>query len=87
MIKVTKKINLGQLDREYNGEGLIATLNDNGALTEIGLADNNSGNETELQEIIKNHIAIDEQAKAAADRAALLSKLGITEEEAKLLLS
>jgi len=31
--------------------------------------------------------ALANQAKAAADKAALLSKLGITEDEAKLLLS
>jgi hypothetical protein len=87
MIKTTKKINLSQLDKEYNGEGLIGTLDDKGDTIEVGLADNNSGNETELKAVLDTHIAIDEQAIRAADKAALLAKLGITEDEAKLLLS
>jgi hypothetical protein len=87
MIKITKPVNLAQLDREYNGQGLNATLDDNGAIIEIALADNNSGNEAELKVILDKHVAIDEQAQKASDKAALLSKLGITEDEAKLLLS
>ena len=87
MIKVTKAVNLAQLDREYNGQGLNATLDESGTIIEIGLADNNLGNEKELEDILKNHIAIDEQAAKTAEKAALLAKLGITEDEAKLLLS
>lgn len=34
-----------------------------------------------------NKLAIEKQAKADADKAALLAKLGITADEAKLLLS
>lgn len=87
MIKTTKKINLAQLDKEYNGEGLIGTLDDNGNTIEIGLADNNSGNEEELKAVLDNHIAIDNKAAKVAQKAALLDKLGISEDEAKLLLS
>ena len=36
---------------------------------------------------IANKLAIEKQAKADADKAALLAKLGITADEAKLLLS
>jgi hypothetical protein len=86
MIKVTKAINLGQLDQEYNGEGLIGSLDDNGNHTAVGLAECNTGNEAELQAAIDKHIAIDNQAIRAADKAALLTKLGITEDEARLLL-
>jgi hypothetical protein len=87
MIKTTKKINLAQLDKEYNGEGLIGTLDNNGNTIEIGLAENNSGNEEELKAVLDNHIAIDEQAIRDAEKSALLVKLGITADEAKLLLS
>jgi hypothetical protein len=57
MIKVNKKINLYQLDQEYNGQGLIASLDEAGEIWQIGLADNNQGNETELAEFITNHLA------------------------------
>ena len=36
---------------------------------------------------LANHNPINEQTQAAADKAALLAKLGITADEAKLLLS
>jgi hypothetical protein len=87
MIKTTKKINLAQLDKEYNGEGLIGTSDDNGNHIEIGLAENNSGSELELKAVLDNHIAIDEQAIRAAEKSVLLAKLGITADEARLLLS
>jgi hypothetical protein len=37
--------------------------------------------------IAENEAFLDAEAQKAADKAALLSKLGITEDEAKLLLS
>lgn len=43
--------------------------------------------ETAVSEIVKNHIAVDYSAVRTAAKAALLAKLGITEDEAKLLLS
>ena len=86
MIKVNKKINLAQLDEEFNAKGLIGVVDENGNHTEIGLAENNDGNLAELEVAISNHIAIDENQIATAAKKALLEKLGITEEEAKLLL-
>lgn len=41
---------------------------------------------TKTQEVIDNHIAIDSNQAKAAQRQALLNKLGITAEEAQLLL-
>ena len=86
MIKVNKKINLAQLDKELNGQGLIASLTD-GVITEVGLADNNPATELELENAIQNHIAIDEEKANADAKSALLERLGLTEQEAKLLLS
>lgn len=83
MIKVNKLINLSQLDKEYNGEGLLGILDENDNLVAISLAENNSGNETELKAVLDKHIAIQNKA----DKTALLAKLGISEDEAKLLLS
>ena len=84
---VKKKINLAQLDKELNGKGLNAIHDNEGNIIEIRLADNNDATEAELKIAIDAHIAIDEaQAKATA-KAALLAQLGITEEQAKLLLS
>jgi hypothetical protein len=48
----------------------------------------NAAELAELAKEVKQREAIEaEEAKAAADKAALLAKLGITAEEAKLLLS
>ena len=86
MIKVNKKVNLAQLDQEYNGEGLNGVLDNKGNYVEIGLAANNSGTEKELIAILNNHDAKDFQAEQKIEKAALLAKLGITEDEARLLL-
>lgn len=86
-MKVSKKINLAQLDSELNGQGLNAILNDKGEITEVLLTDNNSATEAELKAAIDAHAAIDTaQAKATA-KTELLAKLGITQDEANLLLS
>jgi hypothetical protein len=84
MIKVNKEINLAQLDKELNGQGLIAELNqETGEIISVGFAENNSATQAQLKNAIENHVAID--LKAA--KAALLNRLGITADEAKLLLS
>ena len=57
MIEVNKKINLVQLDNELNGLGLICSYNENNEISEIGLAENNSATEEELQSAIDAHIA------------------------------
>ena len=85
-IKTSKKINLNQLDKELGGFGLCLN-EENPENVIVGIADGSSVTKEELAEAIENHIAIDTQAEAAAAKAALLAKLGITEEEAKLLLS
>lgn len=86
MIVVDKKINLSQLDKEYNSQGLYLYIDENGQ-TIVSLTENNKGNDKDLQKAIDKHIAIDEAEVNAIAKAALLSKLGITAEEAKLLLS
>lgn len=58
MIKVNKEINLAQLDQELNGEGLIATLNENKTIIEVGLAENNKATELDLEKAIDEHIAL-----------------------------
>jgi hypothetical protein len=88
MIKVNKEINLAQLDKELNGQGLIAELNqDTGEVISVGFADNNSATQAQLKNAIDAHIAIDEVEAKAAAKAALLDRLGISAEEARLLLS
>ena len=82
MIIVNKPINLNQLDIEINSKGLIAQLDDFGNITEVGLAENNDATESQLQDAVNNHIA-----DFTPTKAALLERLGITEDEAKLLLS
>ena len=84
---VNKKINLFQLDQELNGKGLNASHDENGDIIEVTLSDNNDATETQLEAAIAAHIAIDEVAEKAQAKAQLLAQLGITEEQAKLLLS
>jgi hypothetical protein len=86
MLKVTKPINLRQLDQEYNGKGLISKNDENDNPIEISLAENNDGSLEELTKIIAKHIAIDESKARETERQILLDKLGITSDEAKLLL-
>lgn len=83
---VKKKINLGQLDKELNGKGLNCQFDDNWEIIEVTLADNNDATEAQLKSAIDAHTAIDEVAVKAQAKAALLARLGITAEEAQLLL-
>jgi hypothetical protein len=86
MAITSKEINLAQLDRELGGKGLIADLNDSKKKL-ILPTENSDLTEEELQAGIAAHVAINEAAKQTADKAALLAQLGITEEQAKLLLA
>jgi hypothetical protein len=87
MIKVNKKINLSQLDKELNGQGLIAELDqDTNEISGVALGENNTATEIELEAVIKNHKAIDENAELVKAKAALLERLGMTADEAALLL-
>ena len=85
MAITSKEINLSQLTKEVGNKGLIADFND--AKKKLILAaDGVNLSEEELQSAIDNHIAIDESKVKAAAKAALLERLGITQEEANLLL-
>jgi hypothetical protein len=89
MAITSKEINLSQLTKELGDKGLIADFN-NPQEKLILPAEGVELTETQLEAAIEAHIAIDEiavaEAKAQA-KAALLAQLGITEEQAKLLLS
>jgi hypothetical protein len=80
MIKINKLVNLAQLDKEYNGQGLLGVPDEQGNYTEISLAENNSGNETELKIVLDKHIAIDNAAEKTSAEAKLAA-LGLTQEE------
>lgn len=92
MAITSKEINLGQLDMELGGKGLIADFSDSENKL-ILPSDNSDLTEEELIAGIEAHVAIDIVAQAqaeaeakAAAKAALLERLGITAEEAQLLL-
>jgi hypothetical protein len=86
MAITSKEINLSQLSQELGGKGLIANFDD--ADNKLILpADDVTLTEKQLSDAIAAHVAVDEQASKVSEKAALLTKLGITAEEAKLLLS
>ena len=85
MAITSKQINLLQLDNELGGKGLIADFNDPDNKL-ILPAENSDLTEEELNSGIAAHVAVDDNATKATQRAALLERLGITEEEARLLL-
>ena len=85
MAITSKEINLGQLSDELGGKGLIADFNDPKKKV-ILPADGVELTESELADAIKNHIAIDDNAVRENKRQAILDRLGITADEAKLLL-
>jgi len=86
MAITSKEINLTQLDKELGNKGLIADFEDNPAKKLILPTENSDITEAELEAAIAAHIAIDDNAVNEAAKAALLAKLGITADEAKLLL-
>ena len=81
---------------QLNGEQLISELNTAGVIVE-GLPEDwadgllrldiKETDNAKTSEIVAKHMAIDSQITKAAEKAALLAKLGITEDEARLLLS
>jgi hypothetical protein len=85
MAITAKEINLSQLSKELGGKGLIADFNDL-ANKIIKPADGVQLSDAELDAAIEAHVAIDEATAKAAQRQALLTRLGITEEEARILL-
>jgi hypothetical protein len=58
MIKVNKLINLEQLDKELNGKGLVASVDEQLKVIAVGLAEGNSATHEELQAAINNHVAV-----------------------------
>ena len=86
MAITAKQINLAQLSRELGDKGLIADFNDPKKKLVLP-ADGVELTDSELEAAIDSHVAIDEAAIRAKAKAALLDKLGITSEEASLLLS
>jgi hypothetical protein len=85
MAITNKEINLSQLSRELGGAGLIADFN-NPQEKVILPADGVKLTEAKLQTAISAHTAIDDEQAHSTARQALLEKLGITADEAKLLL-
>lgn len=86
MAITNKAINLSQLTIELGDKGLIADFNDKDKKV-IMPADNVDLTNAQLEAAINAHNAIDEDAIKALAKVALLKKLGITSEEAALLLS
>lgn len=58
MINVNKKINLSQLDKELNGQGLNASLDENDEIIAVGLANSNTATQEELVAAINSHKAV-----------------------------
>jgi len=86
MAITNKEINLAQLTDELGGKGLVANFSD--LENKLILpAEGVALTEKQLADAIRNHVAIDDSAARAAARSAVLERLGITESEAKLLLS
>lgn len=86
MAITSKEINLAQLDAELGGKGLIADFTD--AKKKVILpAEGSNLTENEIVVAITAHNAVDEEAIKAAEKKAILERLGITADEAKLLLT
>ena len=83
MIKVSKEINLTQLDKELNGKGLIAELDNNKKIVEIGLADGNDATEAELEDVVAAHEAVPVAQSTIAEK---LASVGLTIEDLKVAL-
>jgi hypothetical protein len=85
MATTSKEINLGQLSREIGNKGLVADFTDSKKKL-ILPAEGVELTEDELKNAIAEHVAIDQKAQFEAERQAILDRLGLTADEAKLLL-
>jgi predicted alpha/beta hydrolase len=83
MIKVTKEINLSQLDSELNGKGLIASVDENKQINAVGLADNNDATEADLESAIKAHKAAPIAQLTIAEK---LASVGLSVDDLKVAL-
>ena len=85
MAITSKEINLNQLSKELGNKGLIADFTDPKKKLVLP-ADGVELTDAELKAAIDAHVAIDENAEKEAARQAILDRLGITADEAKLIL-
>lgn len=85
MAITSKEINLAQLSKELGNKGLIADFNDPKKKL-ILAAEGVNLNDDELKNAIAAHVAVDEKAEREIQRQAILDRLGITADEAKLIL-
>ena len=85
MAITSKEINLEQLDAELGSKGLVADFNDSKKKIILPV-DGSDLTEDELKAGIAAHVAIDLKAKAQAEKAALLARLGLTEAELQTIL-
>jgi hypothetical protein len=81
-----KEINLAQLSEELGNKALVMSYNDPSEKL-IKAADGVEIDEKDLEAAIKAHIAKDPNAERLAARQEVLDRLGISAEEARLLLS
>jgi cell division protein FtsX len=80
-----KEINLAQLSEELGNKALTMTYQDPKEKT-IQAADGVELDEKQLEAAIAAHIARDDDAAIASAKQTILDRLGITAEEAALLL-
>jgi hypothetical protein len=89
MAITSKKINLGQLDKELGGQGLIGNFNDEKKKL-IQPADNSTVTETELEDAIKAHVAgpTETEIKILNRQEGIikLKELGLTDDQISALL-
>jgi hypothetical protein len=90
MAITSKKINLGQLDQELGGHGLVADFNDEKKKIVL-TADNSPITDEELELAIKNHVAGPTRTQIMElnrqQGLAKLRELGFTDEQIKALLN
>jgi hypothetical protein len=86
MAITSKEINLAQLDAELGAKGLVADFNDPKKKVIIP-ADGSDVTEDQLETAITAHNAVNDEALKASQKKAILERLGITADEAKLLLA
>ena len=89
MAITSKKINLGQLDKELGGHGLVADFNDEKKKL-IKPADNSTVAEQELEDAIKAHVAgpTEQEIKILNRQEGIvkLKELGLTDDQISALL-
>jgi hypothetical protein len=85
MAITNKEINLAQLSIELGGKGLVADFTDPKKKL-ILPADNVELTDAELKAAIDAHVAVNENAAREAERQTILDRLGLTADEAKLIL-